>query len=52
MEAIFWVACSACRRKFYCDSSLRHAGVPLICPYCKEMFMPADAPWIDERSRG
>ena len=49
MERIFWVECPACRERFYCDWSLRHAGVQLICPFCQRQFRPDEAPWRDER---
>ncbi len=51
MERIFWVECRACHGKFYFDYTLRHAGLQLICPYCKEKFLPEEAAWLDERWR-
>jgi len=51
MERIFWVECRACHGRFYCDYSLRSAGLQLICPFCKDTFLPDEATWIDERTR-
>ena len=50
MERIFWVDCPQCSERFYCNyGELRHAGVPLLCPFCRARFLPDDAAAIDER---
>ena len=51
MERIFWVECGQCHGKFYCDYTLRNAGLQLICPYCKNKFLPDQAASLDERWR-
>ncbi len=50
MERVFWVGCPTCQGKFYCNyDEMRHAGIPLMCPFCRARFLPDDAAWIDER---
>lgn len=51
MERIFWVACPACGKEFYCDYALRHSEYKLICPGCQREFKPEESPNIDERQR-
>jgi hypothetical protein len=48
-ERIFWVKCPACSSLFYCDYVLRHDVAKLICPYCKQQFLPSESPEIDDR---
>ncbi len=52
MERIFWVECRPCGGRFYADYSLRNAKVQLICPFCKNKFLPDEAAWLDERWHG
>ena len=50
MERVFWVECPACRDRFYCNyDEMRHAGVALLCPFCRAEFLPDDAAWLDDR---
>lgn len=49
MERIFWVTCPDCDGKFYCHYTIRHAGVPLMCPFCRGRFLPEAAANLDER---
>jgi hypothetical protein len=50
MERIFWVGCPSCAERFYCNyNELRHAGVPLMCPFCHRRFLPEEAAWLDDR---
>ncbi len=49
MERIFWVECPTCHGRFYCNyDELRHAGVPLFCPFCHARFLPEQAAWLSE----
>ncbi len=51
MERVFWVECPACHQHFYCNyDELRHARVPLMCPFCRAEFLPDAAAWLDDRS--
>lgn len=50
MPRIFWVTCPACEGRFYCHyEDLRHAGVPLLCPYCQHRFLVEESTAIDDR---
>jgi len=50
MERVFWVECCECHGRFYCDyRELRHAGVPLLCPFCHARFLPDEAAALDDR---
>jgi uncharacterized Zn-finger protein len=49
MKTIFWATCPQCTKAFICDGELRHADLQLICPYCKNRFLPDEALEIDER---
>jgi hypothetical protein len=49
MGRIFWVGCPSCQQRFYCEWELRTAGVSLICPACKNRFLPDESPERDER---
>ena len=49
MEAIFWVTCPHCLRRFYVDYALRHIEVALICPFCQLSFRAIESPEIDDR---
>lgn len=49
-KKIFWATCPECAKEFLVDSSLRHAGIKLICPYCSRRFLPEEAAALDERS--
>jgi predicted Zn finger-like uncharacterized protein len=50
MERIFWVGCPECQGKFYCNyNEMRHAGIKLMCPFCRHRFLPDEAAWLDER---
>ncbi len=50
MERIFWVECRDCHGHFYCNyRELRHAGVPLLCPFCHARFLPDQAAALDDR---
>jgi len=48
-ERIFWVKCPGCAGRFYCDYTLRFDVAKLICPFCKNQFMPSESPEIDDR---
>jgi uncharacterized protein YbaR (Trm112 family) len=49
-RSLFWVTCPVCSREFVVDSSLRHAGLQLICPFCRHRFLPDEAAELDDRS--
>lgn len=49
MPRIFWATCRRCESPFLVSWELRHAGVELICPFCKERFLPENAKQLDER---
>lgn len=49
MERIFWAECCSCHGKFYCSYQMRHAGVKLMCPFCRHRFLPEEAASLDER---
>ena len=40
---IYYVTCPECQKKFYCDESLRHIDVELLCPFCGSRFKQTDA---------
>jgi hypothetical protein len=49
VERIFWVTCPDCDGAFYAHYQMRHAGVPLMCPFCRARFLPEQAASLDER---
>ena len=50
MERVFWVECPGCQGRFYCHfDEMRHAGVQLICPFCRRRFLPDEAADVDDR---
>lgn len=52
MERLFWVECPTCACRFYADYVLRQHELPLCCPQCGHEMKPAEAAWLDERTRG
>jgi DNA-directed RNA polymerase subunit RPC12/RpoP len=48
MERVFRATCT-CGKTFPVDYGIRHAGVPLECPYCRKKFLADEAEKLDER---
>jgi uncharacterized Zn-finger protein len=49
MNRVFWATCPHCEKAFVVDWELRHAGIQLICPFCRDRFLPDEAAALDER---
>lgn len=49
MARIFWATCPKCHKPFVVSWELRHAGRKLICPFCRQRFLPDEAAALDER---
>lgn len=48
-KRIFWATCPSCAGPFLVSWELRHSTYELICPFCRERFLPDQAAVLDER---
>ena len=49
MKRLFTSTCPNCKKSFFVNWELRHAGVKLICPFCSNRHLPEDSAALDER---
>jgi hypothetical protein len=52
MKRVFMTRSPRCKKAFVVDWELRFFGRQLICPFCQQRFLPADAASLDEPHRG
>jgi len=51
MTKIFASTCPKCKKSFVVEWELLHAGHKLICPFCRNRYLPEESAAIDERGQ-